>query len=294
MATFFQYLMVGLGSGAIYAMLGLSLVVVYRATGLLNFAQGEIAMISTFLTWTFHDLGLPLALALLASIVVSFGIGAAIHQSVIRPLGDPHEKPLQVVIVTIGLFLGLNALAQLIWGTDQRPFPRLFGDGEVDVLGVIVDWQSVGALATLAVEALVFWLLFTKTKLGLAMRSVANNSESSGLSGIPVGRILMLGWGLAAAVGAVAGAFAAPDRALDTNLMLLPLIYAFAAITLGGFDSLVGAIVGGLIVGVVTEVVPKYVSAVESVPLAPAFLMIIAVLLFWPQGLFGSSKVQRV
>ena len=294
MKDFFQYFMIGLGNGAVYAMLGLGLVVIYRATGLLNFAQGEIAMLSTFIVWQFHEWGIPLLLSLLLGMVVSFAIGAGLYQSVIRPLGDAHAKPLQVVIITIGLFLGINALAQLIWGATTRSFPGLFGEGDVSIGGVTVAAQDVGALLVLGAEAAVFWVLFGKTKLGLAMRSVASNSESSALVGVPVNRILMMGWGLAATVGAVAGTFTAPDRRVDTNLMLLTLIYAFSAITLGGFDSLVGAVVGGLIVGVLTEVIPKYIEPLAELPLAPAFIVIIAVLLLSPSGLFGSKKVQRV
>lgn len=294
MSQFLQFLFIGLGNGAIYAMLGMGLVVIYRSTGLLNFAQGEMAMFATFLVWTFHDMGLPVWLAILAGMVCGFAIGAVVHQVAIRPFGDPHQKPLAIVIVTIGLFLGINALAQLIWGTSQESLPAVFGRGEFLVGSTRIDHQKVGAVAVLGVEALVFWLIFTKTKLGLAMRSVASNPESSALVGIPVNKVLMVGWGMAGAIGAVAGAFAAPTSAVDSNLMLLPLIFAFAAITLGGFDSFVGAVVGGLTIGVLTDVVPKYVGAVEKVPLAPAFILILGVLLFRPEGLFGTKKVSRV
>ncbi len=117
MANFLQYVVIGLGNGAIYAMLGLGLVVIYRATGLLNFAQGELAMFTTFIVWNFYDKGVPLWLAILLGVVAGFFIGALVNRVVIAPFGDPHEKPLTVVIVTIGLFLGINALAQLIWGS---------------------------------------------------------------------------------------------------------------------------------------------------------------------------------
>lgn len=294
MSQFLQFFFIGLGNGAIYAMLGMGLVVIYRSTGLLNFAQGEMAMFATFIVWTLFDLGLPLWVAILLGMVAGFVIGAVVHQLFIRPFGDPHQKPLAIVIVTIGLFLGVNATAQLIWGTSQESLPPLFGRGSIAVGSVTIDHQKIGALAVLAAEALLFWLLFTKTKLGLAMRSVASNPESSALVGIPVNRVLMAGWGLAASIGAVAGAFTAPNAAVDTNLMLLPLIFAFAAITLGGFDSFVGAVVGGLTVGVLTDVVPKYVDAVEKMPLAPSFLLILLVLIFRPEGLFGSKKVSRV
>jgi len=217
-----------------------------------------------------------------------------VNRVVIAPFGDPHEKPLTVVIVTIGLFLGINALAQLIWGSEARALPPLFGTGSFEVGGVTIAWQKVGTLAVLGVECALFWLLFQKTKIGLAMRSVASNSQSSALVGIPVGLILMIGWGLAAGIGAVAGSFAAVDRGVDTNLMLLILIYALASVTLGGFDSLVGAVVGGLIVGVVTEVLPKYVSWLDKLPLAGAFGLILVVLLVRPEGLFGRKVVSRV
>jgi branched-chain amino acid transport system permease protein len=139
-----------------------------------------------------------------------------------------------------------------------------------------------------------FWLLFQKTKIGLAMRSVASNSESSALVGVPVQRLLMLGWGLSAAVGTVAGVFTAPNLGLGSNLMQLTLIFGFAAITLGGFDSLVGAVVGGLVVGILTSVLPQYIHIFEKMRLAPAFILILAVLLFRPQGLFGRKAVSRV
>lgn len=294
MDQFFSFFLIGLGNGAIYAMLGLGLVVIYRGTGLLNFAQGEIAMFTTFIVWTFFDAGVPLFPSMLLGVVAGFLIGAVLQRTVIQPFGDPHEKPLTVVIVTIGLFLGINALAQLIWGTDTKDLPPLFGNGEFEVGDVSVDWQKVGAIGVLAVEAVILWVVFMRTRIGLAMRSVASNTESSALVGIPVARILMLSWGLAAGIGAVAGTFTAPDRGVDSNLMILTLIYALAGITLGGFDSLVGAVVGGLIVGVVTEVVPRYVDAVDKLPLAPAFALILFVLLVRPQGLFGSKEVARV
>jgi len=295
MTDFLRYLFIGLGNGAIYAMVGLGLVVIYRSTGLLNFAQGEMAMFSTFLCWQLIDLGLGIWFALLGAMIGSFLMGSIVHRVIVAPLGDPHEKPLAVVIVTIGLFLGINALAQLIWGSDFRSIPALFGEGSVSIAGAAVQWQKIGAVGVLAVEALAFWLIFQKTRVGLSMRAVASNAESAALCGIPVARVLMLGWGMAASIGAIAGVFWAPNvGSLDPNLMQLTLIFGFAAITLGGFDSLVGAVVGGLLVGVTTEVIPKYVSFLEKITLAPAFILILVVLLLRPEGLFGTKQVTRV
>lgn len=294
MKDFLQILMVGIGDGAVYAMLGLGLVVIYRSTGLLNFAQGELAMFSTFVVWTLWELGLPMWLAILGGMAGGFLIGAMIYQVSVRPFGDPHQKPLAIVIVTIGLFLGVNGAAQLIWGTSPKSLPPLFGRGSLVIGGVAIAWQKIGAVLVLGAMALLFFLLFQKTKLGLAMRTVASNSESASLVGIPVLTLLMLGWGLAAAVGTVAGVFTAPNLGLDSNLMQLTLIFGFAAITLGGFDSLVGAVVGGLVVGTLASVLPRYLDVFEKMPLAPAFILIIAVLLFRPEGLFGSKQVTRV
>jgi branched-chain amino acid transport system permease protein len=294
MADFFRYLVIGLGNGAVYAMIALGLVVVYRSTGLLNFAQGELAMFVTFIVWALQDKGLPLWLALLGGVVSGLIIGAVLFRMVVYPVGDPQQQPLTVVIVTIGLFLGINALASLIWGTTAKPFPELFGSGQLNLFDVPVKWQSVGAIVVLAAEVLIFVVVFQKTRLGLAMRGVASNIESAALVGIPVARLLMIGWGLATALGAVAGTFSAPDRGMDANLMLATLVYAFAAITLGGFDSLVGAVVGGLIIGVISEVLPKYVTGLSTIPMLPAFVVILLVLLVRPAGLFGSKQATRV
>ncbi len=294
MEEFISYLFIGLGNGAVYAMLGLGLVVIYRSTGLLNFAQGEMAMFATFIVWTLAASGLPLWLAMFGGMFGGFVIGVVVHQVVVRPVGDPHQKPLAVVIVTIGMFLGFNALAKLIWGADDKTLLNLFGRSGIDIFGTEVAWQKLGALAVLAIEAVIFWMLFQRTTIGLAMRAVASNPESSALCGIPVTRVLMFGWGLATAIGAVAGTFTAPITAVSSNLMQLTLIYAFAAITLGGFDSFVGAIVGGLLVGVLSDVLPRYVDFFEKMPLAPAFILILVVLLVRPEGIFGQRKVSRV
>ena len=268
--------------------------VIYRATGLLNFAQGEIAMFSTFIVWTIWNAGVPLWLAVLGGMVGGFLIGALLQRVVIGPIGDPHEKPLAVVIVTIGLFLGVNGAAQLIWGTLDRELPPLFGGSQVEIGGLTISWQKIGAVITLGVLVILFFLLFQHTRLGLAMRAVASNSESASLVGVPVPTVLMLGWGLASAVGTVAGVFTAPGLGLGSNLMQLTLIFGFAAITLGGFDSLVGAVVGGFIVGILSSVLPQYVDWFEKMKLAPAFILILAILLFRPEGLFGRKQVNRV
>jgi branched-chain amino acid transport system permease protein len=296
MDLFFDRLFLGLQQGAIYASVAMALVLIYRATGLVNFAQGEMALFSTFITWQLFEDGWPIGLAILVSMVVSFVGGAAIERFLIRPVGDVKQNALPVVIVTIGLLLALNALAGWIWGVESKNFPKIFGTDVVEVGPASISYQTLGVLAVLAVEVVLLYLLFQKTKIGLAMRAVTSNSESSRLVGIRVGRVLMFGWGLAAAVGALAGALYASELAtLDTNIFLQLLIYAFAAATLGGFDSPVGAVVGGLLVGEITVMVGGYVDWVgEDLKLGAAFVLILIVLLVRPEGLFGRKQVRRV
>jgi branched-chain amino acid transport system permease protein len=308
---FLDQFVLGLQEGSIYASLALALVIIYRTTGLLNFAQGEMAMFSGFLAWNFiENFDTPIGLAILIGVVLSFVLGGLVELLLVRPVSErAGGNPLPIVIVTIGLFLGLNALAQRIWGTDGKSFGRVFGDGSVDIGSVTVSHQALGTFAVLAAEVVVLWFVFQRTKVGLAIRGVASNRESAALVGVPVNRTLMFGWGLAAALGAVAGSlFFSRLEAFDTNAMQLVLIYAFAAATLGGFDSPVGAVVGGLIVGVVSALMSSGDSIIQDVPvvssaigyfggdlaLAPAFILILLVLLFRPSGLFGKAEVSRV
>jgi branched-chain amino acid transport system permease protein len=290
---FFNQVINGLQQGAIYAALALALVLIFRSTSLLNFAQGEMAMFSTFIAWILADNGFPVVFAILAAMAVSVVGGAIIERTLIRPVGS--DNVLAIVIVTIGIFIATNALAGWIYGTDGRVFPRIFPNESLVTFGdVTVTKETTGIIAILLVVVGLLYLLFQHTKVGLAMRAVASNAESAQLVGIRVGRILMLGWGLAAALGALAGALAAPQLNLSLNLMQGLLIYAFAAATLGGFDSPLGAVVGGLIVGVTQTLAGQYIDFFDGFELGSAFLLILIVLLVRPQGLFGREVVTRV
>jgi branched-chain amino acid transport system permease protein len=293
MKEFVQVTIDGIAPGSIYGAVALALVLIYRTTGIVNFAQGEMAMFSTFIAWGLIQAGIPLGLAILLTLVLSFAGGMLIERVIIRPVEG--SDPLVLVIVTLGLLILLNSGAGWIWGFTNRGFPSLFGGETFDLLGVRISWESVGITGiTLAVVGLLF--LFTRwTKLGLAMRAVSMNPESSQLAGIRVGRTLMIGWGLAAAVGALAGVLIAPSLFLDVNFMGAVLVYSFAAATLGGFDSPLGAVVGGWIIGVTEQLAGHYVDFIGAdlkilVPLG----IIIAVLMIRPTGLFGSREVARV
>ncbi|MEZ5383724.1 MAG: branched-chain amino acid ABC transporter permease [Microthrixaceae bacterium] len=296
---FLQRIFAGFESGAVYAMLGLGLVIIYRSSGLLNFAQGEMAMFSTYLVWALvggdGGGGMNVWLALVLVMIISFAGAAVIQAAVIRPLGDPHLNPLAVVIVTIGLYLTMHELPALFWDSANHQLTPLFGTGSIDIAGTAFTYRALGAVVLLLVEAAAFWAILRYTKLGLALRAVSTNSESASLSGVAVQRTLMLGWGLAVAIGVVAGVTTVGTQVFDPNFMLVVIIYAFAGVTLGGFDSPLGAVVGGLTVGLITETLPFYVDAIGGeFQLMPAFVLILVVLLVRPQGLFGRREVNRV
>jgi branched-chain amino acid transport system permease protein len=292
-ALFLQRIADGVESGCIYAALALAIVLVFRGSGMLNFAQGEMAVVSTYLTWTLWSTGVPLGLAVAASMAIAFVLGALVERLVIRPVAERSDSHLPIIVTSIGLLLAFNATAQWIWGPDGRSLPGLFGTGRLTVGAVGVDAGTLGALSVLVAVALGLRLLMNRTRTGLAMRAVAASQPHSRLVGIRVGRVLTLGWGLAAALGALAGALVAPTlTAFDSSFMQGVLVLAFAAATIGGFDSLPGAIVGGLLIGVLESLAGGYVSADLKLPLA--FAVILGVLLIRPTGFFGSPRVARV
>jgi branched-chain amino acid transport system permease protein len=215
-----------------------------------------------------------------------------IERAIIRPVEG--GEVLTLVIVTLGLYIFVNSLAGWIWGFGNRAFPSTFGDGSFDVAGAAVPVESLGIVAVLIALVAILFAVFQRTKVGLAMRAVAMNPESSRLHGISVGRTLMIGWGVAALVGALAGVLIAPRLFLDVNFMGAVLIYSFAAATLGGFDSPLGALIGGWIVGIAEGLAGTYVDFIGSdLKILVPLTVILVVLLIRPTGLFGSAEVAR-
>jgi branched-chain amino acid transport system permease protein len=294
MADFLQQVVSGLASGGIYAALALALVLVHRTTGIVNFAQGEMATFSTYVLWTLTaNHGWPYWPAVLFTLVLSFAGGFVVHQVLVRPVEG--GSVLRVVIVTIGLLLTLNGLTTWIWSGTQQSLRSPFSARAVDVAGVSVSIQDLGTIGVATGIAALLWLFLRFTKLGLALRAVATNPAEARLVGVRVSRLLGVGWGLAALLGAVAGALAAPSlSSLDPNLMQSVLIYAFAAAVLGGIDSPLGAVIGGLLLGVGLNLLGVYVDFVGADLRLPAALaVILAVLLLRPAGLLGRPPARR-
>ena len=308
MELFLQRLVDGLSEGSVYALIALGLVIIYRGTGHLNFAQGEMALFCTYVVYQFGEWGIPIGIAVIMGMGVGFAIGAAAEVALVRPVAK--KSPFAVFIVTIGLFQFLNWLDGAIWGGQQLPnsgvgskqisYPSLFPsapDDFVRILGAEITYKSLGTIALVLVITAALFLVFNRTKLGLAMRAVASNADSAKLVGIRTNTVLMASWGLAAAIGAIGGVVTAGNAAgVSQSLMFQVFIYGSAAATLGGFDSPGGAVIGGLAIGVIQNMVAGYADewVGQEMKVGVSFLVIVAVLIFRPSGMFGTSKVERV
>ena len=289
-----QQIVIGLAAGGVWATLAVALVVIYRSTGVINFAQGEMAMFSTFIAWSLIHHGFSYWGAFFLTVAVSFAGGVGVERTVIRPV--ERAPVLTVVIVTLGLFFVVNGAARWIWTPETRSLPNAFSTRPIDVAGVAFSIQDLGTIAVSLGAVALLWVFFRFTKLGLAARAAASNPEASRLVGVRVSWMLALGWGLAAAMGAVSGMLTAPALAsFDQNLMQPVLVYAFAGAVLGGIDSPLGAVVGSLLLGVLVNLLGTYVDWIGSeLRLPVALAVILGVLLIRPAGLFGRPVERRV
>lgn len=312
MALLLQRLFDGLFNSAIYASLAISLVFIYRATGLLNFAQGELATFSAYvgflllrptelvlagsgLVSIIPGLPWPVPLAIFAAVLFGMFAGSVTERLLVRPLeGRP---VLSVVNVSIGLLITINALSAELWTTSPRQFPSPFPSEVNDFVGIggsRLRYESIGVWITLLVVLGLLGAFLHRSKAGLAFRAITANRDSAQLVGINVGRTLMIGWAVAAGLGALAATLVADAVLLEPNMMLRLLIYSFAAATIGGLDSPGGAVIGALIVGLTQTLVPGYTPVPTELSMLPPLLAMLAVLLVKPTGLFGSRRVERV
>jgi branched-chain amino acid transport system permease protein len=291
--SFLQHVVSGLAGGGIYGLLALAIVLVHRATGVINFAQGELATLSAFVCWTLLDHGWAFWPAFAATLILSFGGGVAIEQVLIRPLqGSPLVA---IVILTVGLLIAIDGLTIWIWGGAARQFVSPFSTAPVDLGGVAFSKRDVGVIVVAAGAFALVGLLLTRTKIGLGVRAAAVNPVEARLVGIHVGAMFAVSWGLAAVLGGVAGVLAAPSLLLEPNMMVRVMLYSLAAAVLGGLDSPLGAVVGGLVLGVLLELTGRYVHWIGGeLQEATALAVIFVVLLARPAGLFGDVAVGQV
>lgn len=284
-----QQVVSGLATGSIYAIFALALVMIFNSTNHINFAQGEMALLSTYFAWTLLATGMPYWLVFIATVAVSFMLGVILERMVLRAFSGAPD--LSLVVVFVGLLLSFNALTGLLWGYLVKDFPspvRSFSTGSA-----LVGPHEVYVLTVTLILVVMMFVFFKFTKLGLAMRAAAMNSTSSQLVGIRVGWILALGWGMAGSLGAVAGMLIAPVVYLSNDMMLGVLLYAFASAMLGGLTSPMGAVIGGLLFGVMENLAGTYLIGHE-LKMPFALLIVVVVLLVKPAGLFGTVTVKRV
>lgn len=301
MEQFLQQIASGLANGAIYACVALALVMIYVSTDHINFAQGEMAMFSTYLSWQLMTWGLSFWAAFIVAVALSFVMGVLIERLILRPL---HNAPvLSIIVVFIGLLAIFNSVAGAIWSYLIKEFPSPFPKSSFGIAGVIGPHQLGVVVVTLLVLGLLF-VFFRYTPLGLAMRAAAQNPQMARLVGVRVDWMLALGWGLASSIGAVAGIMVAHIVYLDPNMMAGILLYAFASALVGGISNPAGAVAGGFIVGVLENMVAYAGNQIEKATgiyiigngekLTVALIIVIFVLTVKPAGLFGRVVVKRV
>ena len=290
MEAFLHQIFSGLATGCIYGSVALALVMIYQATHHLNFAQGEMATFSTFIAWALVQAGWPYWGAFFATIAISFTGGVLLQRLILRPL---EKAPvLTNVIVFIGLLLIFNALSGWIFDHTLKSFPSPFPKGSA-LATTYFSAHDLGSVAVMLFVLFALFAFFRFTPIGLAMRAAAQNPDSARLVGIRVSWMLALGWGLAAAIGAVAGMMVAPTVFLDPSMMSGILLYGFAAALLGGVDNPLGAVFGGFVVGVLENLLGAYVIGTE-LKLTVALVLIVGTLTLRPNGLFGKNVVTRV
>ena len=287
-----QQVLAGLANGAIYAGVALAVVMIYQAIDHFNFAQGEMAMFSTYVAWAMLNAGMPYWPAFMLTVVLSFLGGVAIERIVFKPI---HDAPaLSHVIVFIGLLAIFNSMAGFLWEFTIKPFPSPF-PAEPLFGNTLIGTHQVGMIGVTLVMLALIWGFFRFTDTGLAMRAAAANPDSARLVGVRVGWMLALGWGLAAAIGAAAGMLIAPVVFLEPNMMAGILLYGFAGAIVGGADSPAGAVLGGFLVGVIENLLGTFVPWIgNELKLSVALVLIVAVLVLRPSGLLGQRVVSRV
>lgn len=289
-----QQVLAGLANGAIYALVALAVVMIYQAIDHFNFAQGEMAMFSTYIAWQLMAWGMPFWVVFFITLAVSFAIGAFLELVVFKPI---HDAPvLSHIVVFIALLAIFNSLAGAIWDYTIKAFPTPFPTRPI--FGSLIGNHALGMIVVSLILLLIIYLFFRYTSVGLAMRGAAQNPDSARLVGVRVRNMAGLGWGLAATVGAVAGIMVAHAVFLEPNMMLGILLYGFAGAIVGGVDNPGGAVLGGFIVGVLENLVAWFGNVIDfpigEIKLTIALVFIVGVLMFRPAGLFGRRVVKRV
>ncbi len=289
---FGQLIINGLAVGSLYALVALAMVIIYKASEVPNFAQGEMAMVSTYFAYMLLISNqVSWHVALLGTLVFAFALGMVLEFLFVRRAKDP--TVLDLIIVTLGMQLVLHGLAGWKWGPDQKDFPLPISDTDVvQVGGLVISYLNLTTMITALVLMGLLYAFFQYTKIGVAMKATQQNWMAARINGIRTNHILGITWGISSVIGAIAGVLFAPTSTLDPHLMWDPLIKGFAAAVMGGMNSLVGAALGGYLLGFIENLFGLYIS-LEFKSIV-AFLAIVLVLWFRPSGLFSKHYERRV
>ncbi len=287
-----EQIIIGIANGSVYAALALALVLIYRATGVVNFAQGEMATLTAYLTWTMIVAGVPWPIAVVAALGISAALGVGIYALLVRRIKG-RARHTNIAILTLALFTFLASTTLSIWTGIPKSFPPIFGSGVVEFAGVRISVTVIFVLIIAFATMGLVSVFFRFTKLGLGLQGATSNETAARIVGIEPNRAYLVGWGLAAVVGGIAGILSANLLLLEPTMMLMPMILAFAAMAVGGLSSPFGAVLGGLILGLAQSLLGTYVEGAAALRTPVAFLLLVLVLLIRPQGFFGRGKVVR-
>jgi branched-chain amino acid transport system permease protein len=279
----------GLVSGSLYALLGLSIVIIFRATDVVNFAIGDIATIGVYVAMTMISLGVPVVMALPVTFLVAGIIGIGVERFIIRPLGPGNM--FSALVITMGFGLILQAVVGTVWGFNPRPFPPLV-DGNVSVFGVAITYQKLLATGLAVVAMMLISALFNWTRIGLAMRASAEDHFAAKMVGIKSTRLASLAWFLGCGLAGMTAFIMAAETSVSVTLMAMVLFRAFAGVFLGGLNNMIGAAAGGMMIGMLDNIAGSYVSASFRDTLV--FAVIVAILFIRPSGLLGAKRGARV
>ncbi|MGU3576007.1 branched-chain amino acid ABC transporter permease [Brucellaceae bacterium C25G] len=290
MSEFMQFLSSGVTVGAVYALVALGFTIIYNASDVVNFAQGEFVMLGGMITWAAYAAGLPLPLAALIAIVLTAALGVAINKFAIEPArGAP---VVSLIIITIGASVFIQGGAQIIFDKQIHTFPAFSGDKPLNFLGATIQTQSLWVIGGAVVVFVGLWLFFTRTLLGRAVLATSNNRQAAQLVGINTTFIMTLSFALSAGIGALAGVLATPITLVAYNVGIGFALKGFAGAMLGGMGNPKGALVGGFLIGLIEAMTAGYISSTYKE--AAAFIIILLVLFLMPQGLFGKKTTERV
>lgn len=290
MSTFIQLLAYGLADGAILALAALGFVLIYKATGVINFAQGEFLLIGAYMFYTaFVVLALPMVVAVVVGVVAATLVGIIVERLILRPMIG--EEPISIIMVTIGLSALLKAIVQMFYGTAPKSQPNILPEGSISFLGATLPVNRLLVILIAAVVLTAFTIFFRRSKHGIAMRAVADDQQAAMTMGISVRRIFAMAWALAAVSAFIAGVLVAEISAVDQNIAAFGLM-VFPVVILGGLDSVPGTIVGGLTIGLLTQFVSGYWD--PGLATVVPYVVLVLILLVKPYGIFGETRIERV